>query len=230
MIAMAAHAALALETIRPPGHRPLESSAHALVGARVVTKPGQEIEKANIIIRDGRIVAVGADAAVPADARVHDMSGTTIYAGFIDMHVSFAKSASSRTTQGNEGPPVDALDLTSGAGSGFLGVTSAAGEPGTKSVVTPERRMAREFAPEKKALDALRNEGFTAANIVPDAGVIRGVNACGKLSAHRHRFAAIVERKLGAPRSLSRLAHGRHRGDPADAARHTLSVSRPRAL
>jgi hypothetical protein len=183
MIAMAAHAALALETIRPPGHRPLESSAHALVGARVVTKPGQEIEKANIIIRDGRIVAVGADAAVPADARVHDMSGTTIYAGFIDMHVSFAKSASSRTTQGNEGPPVDALDLTSGAGSGFLGVTSAAGEPGTKSVVTPERRMAREFAPEKKALDALRNEGFTAANIVPDAGVIRGVSAFVSLAS-----------------------------------------------
>ena len=70
MIAVAADAALALDTIRPPGHRPLESSVHALVGARVVTKPGQEIEKATVILRDGRIVAVGADAAVPADARV----------------------------------------------------------------------------------------------------------------------------------------------------------------
>ena len=183
LVAVFAAAAWSLESIRPPGHRPLESSSHALVGARVVTQPGQEIEKANVILRDGRIIAVGADVAVPADARVHDMSGTTIYAGFIDMHVSFAKSASSRTTQGDEGPPVDALDLTSGAGSGFLGVTSAAGEPGTKSVVTPERCMAREYAPEKKALDALRTEGFTAANIVPDAGVIRGVSAFVSLAS-----------------------------------------------
>ncbi|GEP43008.1 amidohydrolase family protein [Brevifollis gellanilyticus] len=166
---------LAQDILRPPGHRPLESSVHALVGARVVTSPGKELEKATIVLRDGRIEAVGADVQAPADARVHDMAGMTIYAGFIDAHVSFAKSTA-RKVEGDEGPPIDALDLTAGAGSGFLGTTSAAGEPGTKSVVTPEHRMAREYAPEKKALDALRTEGFTAANIVPSAGVIRGIS------------------------------------------------------
>ena len=65
LVAVFAAAAWSLESIRPPGHRPLESSSHALVGARVVTQPGQEIEKGNVIIRDGRIIAVGADAAVP---------------------------------------------------------------------------------------------------------------------------------------------------------------------
>lgn len=174
--------ALADDLIRPPGHRPLESSAHALVGARVVVKPGQEMEKATIVLRDGRFVAVGENVEAPADARVHDMAGMTIYAGFIDAHVSLAKSTA-RKVEGDEGPPVEALDLTAGAGSGFLGTTSAAGEPGTKSVVTPERRMAREFAPEKKALDALRAEGFTAANIVPSGGVIRGISTFVSLSS-----------------------------------------------
>ncbi|GEM_PF-2193217 len=113
--------------------------------------PGKELAKGTIILRDGRIVAVGADAAVPPDARVHDMTGCTIYAGFIDAHVSFSKSGSTRDNTADEGPPVtDTQDLTSGAGSGFLGVSSAAGDPGTKSVLTPVRRMAREYAPDKK--------------------------------------------------------------------------------
>jgi imidazolonepropionase-like amidohydrolase len=177
----------AADEVRPPGNRPIESSVHALVGGRVVIKPGQELEKGTIILRDGRITAVAANAPVPADARVHDMTGTTIYAGFIDAHVTFAKSSSTRSTSGqDDGPPVAGsleLELQSGAGSGFLGVASAAGEPGTKSVVTPERRMAREYAPEKKALDSLRAEGFTAANVVPDTGVIRGTSTFVSLSS-----------------------------------------------
>jgi imidazolonepropionase-like amidohydrolase len=165
-------AVFAVDEIRPPGNRPLPASAHALVGGRVVVRPGTELENGTIILRDGRIVAVGADVAVPADARVHDMTGTKIYAGFIDAQVSFSKSGNVRSAP-DEGPPVeDSLDLTAGGGAGFLGAPSVAS--GAKSVVTPERRMAREYSPEKKALEDLRAEGFTAANVVPDRGVIRG--------------------------------------------------------
>ncbi len=137
LLALVATHASSIDSIRPPGIRPLENSVHALVGARVVVSPTKELDKATIILRDGRITAVGEDAPVPADARVHDMTGTTIYAGFIDAHVSFAKSGGARSTKGDEGPPIDGSGLTAGAGSGFLGVASAAGEPGTKSVVTP---------------------------------------------------------------------------------------------
>lgn len=165
---------LALDLIRPPGLRPLESSSHALTNARIIVKPGAEIKKGTIVLRDGRIVAVGEKIAIPADARVHDLDGATVYAGFIDAHVSFAKSTREAPTDG--GPPVNEDALTSGAAAPFLGVNSAAGGPGAKSVVTPERRMAREYAPTQKSLEALRNEGFTAANVVPDTGVIRGTS------------------------------------------------------
>src|SRR4030095_7877873 len=168
---------LAADAIRPPGHRPQPASAHALVGGRVVVKPGEELERGTIVLRDGRIVAVGANVAVPVDARVHDMAGTTIYAGFIDAHVNFSKGGEARAAAMNEGPPVDASeDLTSGAGTGFLGVASVAVGGSANSLVTPERRMAREYAPEIKSLEALRGEGFTAANAVPDRGVIRGMS------------------------------------------------------
>jgi imidazolonepropionase-like amidohydrolase len=172
-------AGVAAEEMRPPGHRPLPASVHALVGGRIVVKPGQEIEKGTIVLRDGRIVAVGAEVAVPEEARVHDMAGTTIYAGFIDAHVSFAKAA--RAVVGDEAPPVD--ELAAGVGMGFLGTSSIANGGGAKSVVTPGRRMAREYAPDRKALEALRTEGFTAANVVPDRGVIRGVSVFVSLAS-----------------------------------------------
>ncbi|HRJ10561.1 MAG TPA: hypothetical protein PLP58_18410, partial [Prosthecobacter sp.] len=54
----------ASETLRPPGHRPVESGVHALTGARVVTEPGRELENAVIILRDGRVAAVGPGAPV----------------------------------------------------------------------------------------------------------------------------------------------------------------------
>jgi len=164
----------AADAIRAPGNRPTPAAVHALVGGRVVVKPGEEVEKATIVLRDGRIEAVGANVPVPADARVHDMAGTTIYAGFIDAHVVFSKGGGERAAAPSEGPPVD--DLTSGAGTGFLGVSSVAVGGTTRTLVTPERRMAREYAPDAKALEALRAEGFTAANVAPDRGLIRGVS------------------------------------------------------
>ena len=165
-----------VEELRPPASRPLAASVHALVGGHVVLSPGQELDQGTIILRDGRIVAVGKETPVPADARVHDMTGTTIYAGFIDAHVSFAKKGAVRAGPMEEGPPVGSGQLTSGAGTVFPGAPSVAGGSGADSVVTPQRRMARGYDPDPKALEALRAEGFTAANVVPDQGVIRGIS------------------------------------------------------
>lgn len=59
----------------------------ALTGARVVTMKGDEVIEGGSILVDGnRIVAVGRDVAIPADARRIDASGKTIVPGFIDAH------------------------------------------------------------------------------------------------------------------------------------------------
>ncbi len=160
----------------PPGNRPLPASVHALIGGRVVLSPGKELDQATIILSDGRIAAVAKDAAVPADARVHDMSGTTIYAGFIDAHVSLGKKGPERADPIEEDPPVDSRRLTSGAGMGFPGAPSRANASDANSLVTPQLRIARTYNPDPDQLKALRAEGFAAANVVPDRGLIRGIS------------------------------------------------------
>ncbi|MER8124745.1 amidohydrolase family protein, partial [Acinetobacter baumannii] len=49
---------------------------------------GRMIERPQIVVRDGRIAAVGrAGDAVPADARRVELPGMTVLPGLIDMHV-----------------------------------------------------------------------------------------------------------------------------------------------
>jgi imidazolonepropionase-like amidohydrolase len=60
-----------------------------LRGARVITMRDDEvIENADVVVRDNRIVAVGARGSVqvPQDARVIDVAGKTILPGFVDTH------------------------------------------------------------------------------------------------------------------------------------------------
>jgi imidazolonepropionase-like amidohydrolase len=75
------------------GLRANATGFHALVGARVVTAPGQVLDNATIVIRNGLITAVGAGVTAPAGARVWDLKGLTVYPGFIDAHADLGTDA-----------------------------------------------------------------------------------------------------------------------------------------
>ena len=86
--ALLANATAASRTVTAPveGLRDATPRAHALVGGRIIVAPGQVIERGTLVLRDGVVEAVGADVATPADARVWDVAGRTLYAGFIESH------------------------------------------------------------------------------------------------------------------------------------------------
>src|SRR2546426_10191728 len=114
----------------PPGFRPLPLGVHALVGGKIVTKPGEVIDGGTIVIRDGLIKAVGKDVTPPPDARVWDMKGTTIYAGFIDAYLVMGTTNAPVATSDTE--PISAASFTA-AGTKFFGVSGAEtgmGNPG----------------------------------------------------------------------------------------------------
>jgi Tol biopolymer transport system component/imidazolonepropionase-like amidohydrolase len=84
-----------------PGYKPVEvrvavtatrdvpRGVAVLRGGRAITMKGKEIiENADIVVRDNRIVAVGARGSVqiPAGAREIDISGKTVMPGFVDTH------------------------------------------------------------------------------------------------------------------------------------------------
>lgn len=56
----------------------------AIVGGRIELGNGKSIAKGNIIVRGGKIEAIGPNAAVPSGMTTYDAAGTTVYPGFID--------------------------------------------------------------------------------------------------------------------------------------------------
>lgn len=118
----------------------------ALVGARVVPAPGRVLEDATLVIRAGRIVALGENVVPPEGARRVDLSGKTVYAGFVEPYTDFAVKAKPR-------------------GPGYW-----------NTQVTPQRNAAASFRPDEKLDKTLRSQGFTARLVAPSTGVIKGTS------------------------------------------------------
>lgn len=63
---------------------PAHAQTIAIVGGRVLPVSGPAIDNGTVLIRDGKIAAVGANVAVPADAQRIDARGKTVTPGLID--------------------------------------------------------------------------------------------------------------------------------------------------
>lgn len=66
----------------PAGDSAAAATSLALRAKRVIVAPGEVLENATVLVRNGRIVAVGPDVQVPEGARV--LEGNVVCAGFID--------------------------------------------------------------------------------------------------------------------------------------------------
>ena len=153
------------------GLRDASPRTHALVGARVFIAPGRVIESGTIVLRDGVITAVGADTEVtaPAGARVWDVRGRTIYAGFIESQSELFLPVEWKTP-----PPPKPEDES---GSPPPADPPATGTHAWNPRVRPERDAAAELVADAKGTEAARQLGFTLVHVTPARGVFRGLTA-----------------------------------------------------
>ena len=138
------------------GLRDNSTGYHALVGARVVTSPGQVLANATIVVRNGLITAVGAGMTPPAGARVWDLKGLTVYPGFIDASADLGGDA---PPQGGDVGPTHWNPQVRA----WFSTTSNFKDDSTRRV-------------------ALRSLGFGTALAVPRQGIFRGTASVMHLS------------------------------------------------
>ena len=84
---------LILWPLRSP-HPPLRLATGALAvrGRKIYVSPDQPpLENGTVLMRDGRIVAVGSGVEVPSDAQVISCGGCVVTAGFWNAHVHFTQ-------------------------------------------------------------------------------------------------------------------------------------------
>jgi imidazolonepropionase-like amidohydrolase len=137
---------------------------HAIRNARIVTGPGNVIARGTVVMRDGLITAVGANVAIPEDARIWEGDSLTVYPGLIDAFVM---------------PP--APTPAGGGGGGRPGGQQASETPRGPvhelGSVRAEYRMVQNLPLDAAQLEALRAAGFAAAQVAPRQGVVRGTSA-----------------------------------------------------
>lgn len=156
------------QTAPTEGLRENTPKVHALLNAKIVTSAGIVLEKGTVIVRDGVIEAVGANVTVPADARVWDYQGRTIYPGLIESYsnIGLAAPEASRTGQSNQPAPAE----------------KRGSAQHWNPLVRAEEEAADRIAIDKKDAKALRDLGFGAALAVPPKGIFRGMSALVSLA------------------------------------------------
>jgi len=145
---------------------------YAIKGAKIVTVSGAVIDNGTIVMRDGVIQAVGASAAIPADAIVTDGAGLTVYPGLIDM----ASGAPLESAADNQ----DAAAGRGGRGGGG-GATFATLEEADRAkraaILRPDYQAAQNLVESSDALSQMAQAGITSVLAVPSQGIFKGQSA-----------------------------------------------------
>jgi len=124
-------------------------------GARVVPVEGETLDRGDILIRDGKIAALGLELEAPPGARIIDGAGLTAYPGFIDAYTHYGL-----------------VEI------GAIASTSDVREMGREN---PELRVVWAVNPHSVHFRTGRVNGTTAALVAPSGGTFPGISALLKM-------------------------------------------------
>lgn len=123
----------------------------AITNGRVFTARGENYPNATVLIKDGRIAAVGESVDIPPDAETLDASGCWVTPGFIDAHTHIGTFLEPETR--NEGCD-DNEETTDPA--------------------TPQLRSLDAFNLNEPSIEAVRRAGFSTCCSLPGSGNVIG--------------------------------------------------------
>ncbi len=142
----------------------------AIEDATVHVRPGETLEGATVVIRDGVIEQVG-DAAAPPEARRIDGDGRVVTSGFVDPYSRLGMVEVNDVSETNEGQFSSDLD----------------------EAIHAAYRVTDGYNPRSVAIPVARTGGVTSAVAVPQGGIVAGAAAWMSLGAGADARAATVQ-------------------------------------
>lgn len=139
----------------------------AIVGARIVTVSGAVIENGTVVIRDGKITAVGVGAAIPSGAERIDGKGLSVFPGMIDASTNMGLA-----------------EIPQGANA-----TMDVQEVGTMNA---NAKAITGINPHSSHINVTRVNGITTVLSHPTGGTISGQGAVINLNGARQEDMAVV--------------------------------------
>jgi imidazolonepropionase-like amidohydrolase len=133
---------------------------HAFTNATLWVRYDQKIEKATLLIREGRVEKIGTDVEIPAGAVVHDLSGKWVYPAFVELYANYGQPEP-RAVGGSPSESPQMLNNQKGAYS-------------WNEALKNDYRAHTQFAVDAKTAQSLRAAGFGAALSHRFDGIARG--------------------------------------------------------
>ena len=130
--------------------RPAAGQTVAIVGGTVYPVSGPRIDHATVLLRNGLVVAVGANVPIPADARRIDATGRVVTPGFV-----------------NAGTELGVVEI------GAVRETRDASARGREAIAAAFA-VWEGFNPASALIQPARNDGITTVLVVPSGGLVAG--------------------------------------------------------
>ncbi|UHG89705.1 amidohydrolase family protein [Spirosoma oryzicola] len=169
-----AYSAVAQTTFPRNGVYDERPGLYAFTNATIVVDPQTTLQNATLLIRDGRVEAVGSNVSLPAGTVVADLKGKRIYPALIDIDSDYG---------------MPEIPQTGGPG-GFRGgppqlESTKKGAYYWNQAVQPENNASLLFKATPAKADELRKLGFGAVLTHPHDGIVRGTGALVALADDR---------------------------------------------
>jgi len=152
---------------------------YAITNARIVTVSGAPIERGTVVIRDGLIAAVGANVNAPADARIIDGAGLSVYPGLFDASTSLGIPQATPAPGASPGGGGLAAALAQFRAQTSTTVALNSTQP---AGLQPEVLVEDYLRPGGEQIEASRAAGITTALTAPRMGIWMGQSALINLS------------------------------------------------
>lgn len=177
------------ETFPKNGVYDEQERAYAFTNGVIHVSPTRTIEQGVLVIRKGKIQAVGARVAIPKDAVQIDLKGKHIYPAFIDLHTKYGL------------PKAEAVGKSQKKQPQML--SNKEGAYAWNEALKPEYSAAEAFTLNKKEAKALRALGFGVVLSHQMDGIARGTSALVALE-DRSEHQALYTTAAGAHFSFSK--------------------------
>ena len=182
LLALRVSVAASQETFPVNGVADKRTGVYAFTNATIVKDAQTTIPNGSLLIKEGKIVAVGTSISLPAEATVIDCKGKFIYPSFIDMYTDYGMGAPQPQAGGfNFGAPVQLSSSTKGA-------------YGWNQAIKPETSAASVFAADEAKAKAMREAGFGVVLTHSKDGIARGTGAVVALSAKAENLSLLKEK------------------------------------
>ena len=175
------------------GVKTINSNYTAFTNAKIYVTPNQVIDNGTLLIKEGKVIASGAQVTIPKNTTVVNLEGKSIYPSFIDMFSNFGVEKPKREGNRSRSPQYNP------SRTGYY----------WNDHVMPENNAISKFKFDSKKAKELLNAGFGVVNTHIQDGIVRGTGTLVALNTEGGNDMTILEQQSGQYFSFSKSVTSR---------------------